>query len=286
MFRAAGAVAEPSRTPYPGGVPQLIHIDDPADPRIEAYRDIRERDLVGRRGRFVAEGEVVLRTAIRSGRHPLESVLIAEDRAERLGDALAALPDEVPVYRAPAPVLDGIVGFHLHRGILAIGRQAPAVTADELLGGLGEAALVVVLMGIGNHDNVGGIFRNCAAFGADAVLVDAECCDPYYRKAIRVSVGGTLIVPFARLGRGEDPVALLERRGFEAVALSPSGAQPLSAYVAAPRTALILGAEGPGLPETVLARAKSVGIAMAAGFDSLNVATTSGIALHHLRSRG
>ncbi len=266
-------------------MPQLIRIDDDADPRIEAYRDIRERDLGGRRGRVVAEGEVVLRTAIGSGRHPLESVLIAEDRAARLEDALAALPDEVPVHVAPEPVLDAIVGFHLHRGILAIGRQAPARSADGLLAELGERALVVVLVGIGNHDNVGGVFRNCAAFGVDAVLLDPTCCDPYYRKAIRVSVGGVLITPFARLAPGEDPVALLEARGFEAVALSPSAAEPLSAYAPSARTALILGAEGPGLPEAMLRRTRTIGIPMASGFDSLNVATTSGIVLHHLRER-
>jgi tRNA G18 (ribose-2'-O)-methylase SpoU len=265
-------------------VPQIIHIADPADPRIEAYRDIKERDLVGRQGRFVAEGEVVLRTAIRSGRHPLESVLLTEGRVESLADALAGLPGDIPIYSAPQAILDGIVGFRLHRGILAIGSQGEMRTADELLSAMPDHAQVVVVMGVSNHDNVGGIFRNAAAFGVDAVLLDDTCCDPYYRKAIRVSVGATLIVPFARLGRGEDPVGLLDRHGFEAVALSPSGAGRLSDYAPAARTGLILGAEGPGLPGEVLAKAHTVGIPMATGFDSLNVATTSGIALHHLRN--
>jgi tRNA G18 (ribose-2'-O)-methylase SpoU len=264
-------------------VPRLICITDAADPRLEPYREIQERDLVGRQGLFVAEGEVVLRTAIASGRHPLDSVLLAESRAEGLADATAALPDDVPVYLAAQDVLDGIVGFHLHRGILAIGRQPPPKPAVALLDGLGERALVVVLMGVGNHDNVGGIFRNAAAFGADAVLLDHACCDPYYRKAIRVSVAGTLIVPFARLARGDDAIGLLAARGFETIALSPGAAEPLSAVTPRGRTALVLGAEGPGLPDTVLARTRAVRIPMAGGFDSLNVATTSGIVLHHLR---
>jgi tRNA G18 (ribose-2'-O)-methylase SpoU len=265
-------------------MPEIIPITDPADPRLDAYRDIRERDLVGRRGRFVVEGEVVLRTAIRSGRHELESVLLAEGRVARLADALAELPAGAPVYSAPQGVLDGVAGFHLHRGILAMGRQAQARTADDLLGGLGGSALVTVLMGISNHDNVGGIFRNAAAFGVDAVLLDPACCDPYYRKAIRVSVGGTLIVPFARLAPREDPVDLLVRRGFEVAALSPSGGGRLADFQPKGRSAIVLGAEGAGLPAAVLARTRAVGIRMAGGFDSLNVATTSGIVLHHLHA--
>jgi tRNA G18 (ribose-2'-O)-methylase SpoU len=119
---------------------------------------------------------------------------------------------------------------------------------------------VLGLFGIANHDNMGGLFRNAAAFGVSAVLLDAQCCDPLYRKAIRVSVGGVLITPFARLAPGEDPIALLQGFGFSPIALTPRGETPLSR----------------------LRRAQGVSIAMSEGFDSLNVATTSGIALHHL----
>ena len=140
----------------------------------------------------------------------------------------------------------------------------------------------VIALGIANHDNIGGIVRNAAAFGADAVLLDAGSCDPLYRKAIRVSVGAALIVPFARLAAGDDPVALAARHGFVPVALSPAGATELAALTRPPRVAVLLGAEGPGLPADVLARAETVAIPMAPGFDSLNVATTGGIVLHHL----
>lgn len=264
-------------------MPVFQTIADPADPRVEAYRDIRERDLVGRRGLFIAEGETVLRVLAGQDRHRPLSVLIAGKRREKLAPILETLPDDLPVYLAEQPVLDAIAGFELHRGILALAERAPPMAADDLLAGLGPRALVLAAVGIANHDNMGGLFRNAAAFGVDAALLDATCCDPLYRKAIRVSVGGVLKVPFARLAPGEDLIGLLERHGLEPVALSPAGETVLSALRPPPRAALLLGAEGPGLPETMLARCRTVSIPMSGGFDSLNVATTSGIALHQLR---
>jgi tRNA G18 (ribose-2'-O)-methylase SpoU len=162
-------------------------------------------------------------------------------------------------------------------------RTAPDLVS--LLTSLPEEALVVGLVGIANHDNMGGLFRNAAAFGADAVVLDAGCCDPLYRKAIRVSVGAALTTPFARGGEAPDLVAALETAGFSVVALSPSGATLLSEFEPAPRTAVLFGAEGPGLPASVMARARTVRIEMAGGFDSLNVATASGIVLHRLATR-
>ncbi|WEK50589.1 MAG: RNA methyltransferase [Candidatus Kaistia colombiensis] len=263
-------------------MPNLIRITDPADPRIAAYCHVRERDLVGRDDHFIAEGEVVLQTLLQSDRHQPVSLLIDEKRVDGLARITDRLPDDVPVYVAGQAVLDGIVGFHIHRGILALGHRAPAPSADALLAGIEGRALVVVLMGIANHDNLGGIFRNAAAFGADAILLDAHCCDPLYRKAIRVSVGNTLTLPHARLAPGDDVVALLERHGFTAVSLSPNGGFRLAELKRPARVAALLGTEGPGLDDTVLARTLTVRIPMAAGVDSLNVATTSGIVLHQL----
>lgn len=262
-------------------MPQIIPIESPDDPRIEAYRAVRERDLVGREGLFIAEGAVVLRTLVTGSSHSPVSLLLADKRVAALHPLLDRLPPEVPVYTAGQAVLDAIAGFPLHRGILALGRRAPQPSAAEMLGGLGPRARVVVLFGIGNHDNLGGIYRNCAAFGADAVLLDPHCCDPLYRKAIRVSVGATLIVPTARLAAGEDALALLERAGIAPFALSPSGASTLSRLAVPDRAAFLFGSEGPGLPDAILARTTTVRIPMAGGFDSLNVATTCGIVLHH-----
>ncbi len=242
---------------------------------------MRERDLVGRQGHFIAEGEVVLRVLLAS-RHAPVSLLLARKRIEALAPLLAGLDEAVPIYAAEQTVMDGIVGFPLHRGILALARRAPLPEAGALLADCPPRALIMVLCGIANHDNMGGLFRNAAAFGVDAVLLDAQCCDPLYRKAIRVSVGGSLVVPFSRLDASVDIVALLTEQGYTPLALSPAGATPLAQLSPPVRTALLFGAEGPGLPADLLARTQVLCIPMAAGFDSLNVATTSGIVLYHV----
>lgn len=269
-----------------GQMIQPIVVTDPEDPRIEPYRAVRERDLIGREHRFVAEGEVVLRVLLRQSRFDVESLLLSESRVEALVDVLSSLPAGVPLYVANRAVMDAIVGFPIHRGVLAVARKAPLLSPGSFLAGLPEDALVLGLVGLANHDNVGGIFRNAAAFGANAVLLDDTTCDPLYRKAIRVSVGGALVVPFTRAG---SPFAMLEslrKARFEILSLSPAGADTLHQVRRRGRTALLLGAEGPGLPPALLADTRTVTIPMSGGFDSLNVATTSGIALYELtRSR-
>ena len=267
-------------------MPTIVPIDDPADPRIAAYAAVRERDLVGRGDGFIAEGEVVLRVLLGPGaRAKAASVLVAENRLARLAPLLEGLADDVPVYAARQTVMDALVGFHIHRGILAHGLRPPDPGAAALLAGLPPRALALALFGVSNHDNIGGLFRNAAAFGVGAVLLDPACCDPLYRKAIRVSVGASFTVPFARLGPSEDAVAALERAGFVPLALTPGDAEPLTAVTRLDRAALLLGAEGPGLPQGILARARRVTIPMAAGWDSLNVAAASAVALHELTRR-
>ncbi|WP_341992789.1 RNA methyltransferase [Azorhizobium sp. AG788] len=275
----------------PPAIPPVTHaITDPDDPRIAEYRDVRERDLVGRRGLFMAEGEVVLRLLAGRGgagtAGALVSVLVSEASAPRIADALALLPPQVEIYVAGQKVMDRIVGFPIHRGILAVGRARAPMEVPDLLAGLKPRALVVAVIGLANHDNMGGIFRNAAAFGADAVVLDASCCDPLYRKAIRVSVGASLIVPTAWSSNAPTMLGALADAGFALLSLSPSGAQDLATLARPPRVAAIFGTEGPGLPPQVLAATQTVAIPMAPGFDSLNVATTSGIVLHHLARGG
>jgi tRNA G18 (ribose-2'-O)-methylase SpoU len=267
-------------------MPELITIDDPRDDRIDSYRSIRERDLVGRQGLFVAEGVVVLQKLVDTVAHAPVSLLIADKRVESLRPLWSRLPDSVPVYVATPSVIDAIAGFPVHRGVLAMCRRSHVPTPEELLGGIAAGrdanGIALLLCGIANHDNMGGIFRNAAAFGVGAILLDSDCCDPLYRKAIRVSVGAALIVPFARLQRDDDALGLLARHGFTAVALSPSGAARVSDWRPEARNAIVLGAEGPGLSPALMAQMTTLRIDMAHGFDSLNVATTSGIVLHHL----
>jgi tRNA G18 (ribose-2'-O)-methylase SpoU len=262
--------------------PDLIRIDDPGDPRIACYRDIREKDLSGREGLFVAEGKVVLNVLLAARRFALASVLLLENRVAGVRDVLAATPEDTPVYVACQDVIDRIAGFHLHRGILALGRRRTGESLSGLIASLPEKALVVVLVGISNHDNVGAIFRNAAAFGADAVILDETSCDPLYRKAIRVSVGAALKVPFVQGGDADAMMAALGEGGFSVLALSPAGDVEIADLAPAARTALVLGSEGEGLPAGLLSALRTVRIGMAPGFDSLNVAAASAVALHHL----
>lgn len=255
-----------------------IPVDDPADPRLSAYTQMRERDLVGREGRFIAEGEVVLRVLLSgAARFRIESVLVSPERLPGLAPALAGL--DAPVYVAAKPVMGAVAGFPIHRGVLAVGLRGPEPDPDALVPA--GPALLVGLVGLSNHDNVGGLFRNAAAFGADAVLLDAETCDPLYRKAIRVSAGTSLTVPFARLPTGDALLALCERHRLTPLALSPRG-EDIGRLPPLPRALLLLGTEGPGLPEALMARARRVAIPMAPGVDSLNVAVAGAVALHRL----
>lgn len=263
----------------------MIRIESAEDPRIAPYRAIRERDLVGREGRFIAEGKVVLNVLFSARRFEVESALILEPRLSGMAGTLALAPTEMPVYVASQEVMDAIAGFHIHRGVLALGRRRAGDGLEALLASLPADALVVALVGISNHDNVGAIFRNAAAFEADAVLLDASSCDPLYRKAIRVSVGAALKVPFATAPDETSLFDTLARNGFEQVALSPGGAEDIGDFRRAGRTALYLGTEGEGLPQALMGRMKTVRIAMSDTFDSLNVAAASAIALHRLWRR-
>ena len=188
----------------------ITSIDD-AGADLAAYSNLtdaqlRARDFSGDRGVFIAEGELVVRKLIGS-RFPVRSLLVTEPGLERIGDALERLPETTPVYVAPVDLLQQIVGFPFHRGVLACGERAPDPPLESLLAG---ARALVILEDLANHDNVGGIFRNAAAFGATGVLLDPETCDPLYRKAIRVSAGAALVVPFARCSSADAMLDLLD----------------------------------------------------------------------------
>jgi tRNA G18 (ribose-2'-O)-methylase SpoU len=265
---------------------QPVRIDDPADPRIAGFVSIRERDLTGRDGLFVAEGTVVLRmlgapTARENG-FAAEAILLLENRLAGVADVLASFPETVPVYIASSAVFDAVAGFNMHRGVLALGSKPPVEQGGTLLGRLPETSLVLAGCGLSNHDNVGSIFRNAAAFGADAVFLDGTSCDPLYRKAIRVSVGSVLSVPFSRGLGAEAMLGGLAQAGFEIWGLSPRGAVPVADIPAARRIALVLGTEGEGLPDSILSSFRTARIPQRPGLDSLNVATASGIALYQI----
>jgi tRNA G18 (ribose-2'-O)-methylase SpoU len=263
-----------------------VRIDDPVDPRIAGFVSIRERDLTGREGLFIAEGTVVLRmlgqpAALANG-FAAESILLLENRLLGIADILDSFPDTVPVYVASQAVFDAVAGFNMHRGVLALGRKPPVERTVSLMDRLPETSLVLAGCGLSNHDNVGSIFRNAAAFGADAVFLDETSCDPLYRKAIRVSVGSVLSVPFSRGLAAQVMLERLAAAGFEIWGLSPRGAVSVSAIPATQRIALVLGTEGEGLPDSILSSFRTARIPQRPGLDSLNVATASGIALYQI----
>lgn len=258
-----------------------IRITDRDDPRIAVFRTVRERDVVGRAGIFVAEGLSVLTVLLTASRCETLAILVAEPRAPRL--QVLARRGAAPLYVAPQDVLDAVAGFHLHRGILAAGRIPSPLPLERLPGG---PLRLPVLVGLANHDNVGGVYRNAAAFAAAAVAIDPTTADPFYRKAIRVGVGAQLVVPTVRASPAE-LLAGLAAAAITVYALTPRAETVVGATTLAPRAAFLLGTEGPGLRDALLLAATPLAIRITAGFDSLNVAATSAIALHaHVTEHG
>ena len=263
-----------------------VQIERVDDPRLADFRDVRDAELVKRRGVFIAEGTLVVRRLLQPGaRFPVRSVLLSQRRAEALGEVLDALDPSVPVCVAPQEVMDDVVGFPIHRGVLASGSVEPTRRAEVTADG---PRTLLVLEGLANHDNVGGAFRNAAALGAGMVLLDPTCADPLYRKAIRVSIGTTLTVPWRRLPDWPEGLGALRAAGYTIVALSPRGdAAEVSRYSRPAKVALLIGTEGRGLSEAALDAADvRVKIPMAEGVDSLNAATAAAVALHALNHAG
>lgn len=266
---------------------RVVAIDDPEDPRVADYvrlkdpdiRRLRERSDGGEGGYFIAEGLPVIRQLLRS-RYRLRSLLLTPPRLEALAEELAGV--DAPVYVAGQDVVNLVSGYPLHRGALASADRAALPDAAEIVRG---ADLVVVAEGLNDHENLGALFRNAAAFGARAILLDQTSCDPLYRRSIRVSMGHVLHVPFTRVGALPEALAALRALGFETVALTPAGEIGIVELGPHPRRALLVGAEGAGLsPATLRAADRTVRIPMASGVDSLNVATAAAVALHHLRA--
>jgi len=263
-------------------VATITAIGDPADPRLDDYRDLttadRRPDRPGGRGLVIAEGVVVVRRLLDSP-YPVRSLLGVPRRLEELSPDLAAL--DVPAYAADADTMATTVGFHLNRGVLAVADRATEPDVGELVR---RARVLAVCEGVGDHENLGALFRNAAALGVDGILLGPRCSDPLYRRSVRVSMGHVLRVPFATLpGPWPASLDLLREAGLRVAALTPAAdARPISAAgLAGERVALLLGAEGPGLSDEALAAADlRVRIPMATGVDSLNVATAAAVAFH------
>jgi len=271
--------------------PTPEHITTLDDPRLEPFRDVRDRDLRGRDGLFMAESEMVLRRLLKRPER-IHLVLLSAERYEKLAPELAILSDDVPVFVADIGLMTQLAGFHVHRGVLATGRRpAPAeLTLDAALGHLRDVPRVTLLLaeGLTNVDNMGALFRNAAAFAVDGIVLDPTSCDPLYRKSVRVSMGHVLSVPWAiASGWPGDLDRLREEWGMTLVAAEVTGdARPAWDLPADDRLGLVFGSEGHGLSGPVLDRCDAVAqIPMAGEVPSLNVAVASAVFLYE-RGRG
>ncbi|CQD17097.1 23s ribosomal RNA methyltransferase [Mycolicibacterium conceptionense] len=262
---------------------QVIDIEDPADSRLDDFRDLnsvdRRPDLPSGKGLVIAEGVLVVQRMLAS--RFVARALLGTDR--RLAELAADLEGvDVPFYRTSAEVMAAAVGFHLNRGVLASASRAPELSVAEVISG---ARTVAVLEGVNDHENLGSIFRNAAGLSVDAVVFGAGCADPLYRRAVRVSMGHALLVPFARAASWPGDLGLLQDNGFRVLAMTPDpAAATLSEampQLEGDRVAVLVGAEGPGLAEhTMRASDVRVRIPMSRGTDSLNVATAAALAFY------
>lgn len=256
-------------------------ITDAGDERIADYRALTDVELRTRweppHGLFIAEGELVLRRALRAGYQP-RSFLVEEKRFEQVSDLNGA-----PVYAAAPSVLEEVTGFHVHRGVLASFHRKPLPAVDAVLA---TARRVVILEDINNHTNIGAIFRGVAGLGFDAVLLSPTCADPLYRRSVRVSMGEVFAIPYATLEPWPSALQSVRDMGFTVLALTPDPeALALQHLTDARRSrpALLLGAEGPGLSRKALAASDvRVRIPMRHNVDSLNVAAATAVACWEL----
>jgi tRNA G18 (ribose-2'-O)-methylase SpoU len=266
---------------------QLVEVEDPADPRLGDYvgltDSVRRVKHEPAAGFFLAEGQLVMRRAAQAGCPP-RSLLLAPNRVDDLLPELQVL--DCPVYVASPEVLLAVTGFHVHRGALgSFGRPAVPCPAQVLA----TARRILVLEEVNSPTNLGAIFRSAAGLGMDAVLLSPTCCDPLYRRAVRVSMGEVLAVPYAYLEQWPAGLGGISEAGFRILALTPAAdAVPLDDVAIGPddRIALLLGAEGPGLSASAQASSDlRVRIPMAAGVDSLNVGAAAAVACWALGRR-
>lgn len=285
---------------------QTIQITERGDPRIAPFVSVRERDLTGGDdGLFIVEGKVPLSILLTQSRFDVHALFLCETRLKPLTELLAQVGPGIPIYTASQDLMDEIAGFPIHRGVLACAKKGKGLTLDALIAArpgldpgshaaspnvpnqfpdhLEDKRTLLMLNQISNHDNVGAAFRNAAAFGADGVILDAGSCDPLYRKSIRVSSGASLWLPYHHASTGLDQIEALSKAGFEIWAMTPrADAAPLHSLDPPEKLVILLGAEGPGLPQALINAATPVQIPMKAGFDSVNVATAGAIALSHV----
>ncbi len=241
----------------------VIEIDDPRDPRLDDYRGLRERGKESD-DYFIVEGLTAIERLLTS-QYPVRSVLLTPAIQARLAGRLGA----ATVYVLSAEAMSSVAGVNLHRGAVASASRMPSPLLAAVLP---TARRIVMLEGINDHENLGAIARTARGLGADALVLDPTCADPFYRRSVRVSVGELLHLPLVRCDAWADALDAVAAAGFEIWALTPSpDAVDIFTVTTPQRWALVVGAEGPGLSAETLARCTNVRIPMRNGVDSLNV---------------
>ncbi len=266
---------------------RVERVESLGDPRVAFYRELREGRLLDEHGLFVAESRHVVRQLLRGGRFRVRSLLLSDAALADLRDELEAASERPLVRLASNARVREIAGYAVHQGCLALVERGEPVALDALPGGAGRGRIVAIER-LADPANVGSVFRNALAFGADAVLLAPGGADPLSRKAVRVSLAATLAVPFARAREWPGALEKLRAEGYRILAcVSAPDAEPLDGFDRdASRLVLLFGSEGDGLDATTLDLADAVlTIPMAHAADSLNVATASGIVLHHFARR-
>ena len=265
-------------------VQRIESLDMPGLEDFTSLTDVAlRRKLEPEGGLYLAESPKVIERALQAGHTP-RSVLLLEQWLPRIEPLLEAHP-EVAVFVGEPEQLDALTGFHLHRGALASMRRPEPLDPSKLLR---ESRRIVVLEDLADHTNVGAIFRSVAALGADGVLLTPGCADPLYRRAVRVSMGAVLQVPWARLPHWREAGPLIRDSGFELAAFAlRDDAEDLADFVHSvpEKLALMFGTEGEGLSRRALAAAtRRVTIPMEHEVDSLNVSTAAALALWAVRT--
>lgn len=259
-----------------------IDIDSLDDLRVAAYRNLKDRELAREGDRFIAEGEAVVRRMLASPRHPAESLLCASSRVGRIE---TVVPDGVPIYVAPDAVVNEIIGFRFHSGIMAVGVRPASSTLQDLFPPDRSAHTVLCCPNIANTDNLGALLRIAAGFGCSGVLLGEECCDPYYRQAVRVSMGAVFALPIVRSADIRRDLVSLQRAHECALwaTVLDDDASALGSIARPRRLCLLMGNEAQGLERDIVGLCdQRVTIPMRLGTDSLNVAVSAGVFLYEL----
>ena len=272
----------------------VVEITDPQAPQLDVYARLTEAQLRSRRrpedGLFIAESAVVIGHALDAGYQPV-SLLMERRQLEGKDRPLAQRVGDVPIYVGEREVLSGITGYALTRGVLCAMRRPALPTVEQVCAG---ARRLAVLEGIVDAANVGAIFRSAAALHVDGVLLSPTCCDPFNRRAVRVSMGTVFQVPWTYLETQAShwPQAGLDRLhalGFHTVAMALSDqARSIDdpQLLTWEKLAILLGTEGDGLAHATIAHCDDTAcIPMSHGVDSLNVAAASAVAFWQLRPR-